>query len=349
MIKLIEHKLFTVHKSYHDSFKSLNNDELVALRDHESLLQKVHEELCPPITTEDVRVFGQNLQVFRDCGENFKDLYTSVSIKEDNNYQSYFGSLILKSKPITGEQFNPVYTKIVEGSGLDSWSQVSRCLYLGGDYLTCESVKGLTFGFTLQDLQSYDRCLEAVSCIAKYLRDILTYSDFHVILNLCKTNEKFVFILLYPYFIKPLGNVMWANLLPLFHFVSGSFSTFLTGVFKALGNRSFITHLCIKNSGTMALGLGTVGILTLFSKSYAIKTNNVLISNGKLFQGLGGALGFGMSRFRIEGSIVIYEVAKTFSTFTSAAIAGAIEPKQHVFSSLIKSPVMTALLKNFKQ
>jgi hypothetical protein len=45
LFKLMEKKLFTVNKSYHESFNNLNSDELNGLCKYDSLLEKVHKEL----------------------------------------------------------------------------------------------------------------------------------------------------------------------------------------------------------------------------------------------------------------------------------------------------------------
>ena len=43
--KSIQDRLSTVNKSYHDAFKSLKEEELMNLCEHDSLLEKVHQEL----------------------------------------------------------------------------------------------------------------------------------------------------------------------------------------------------------------------------------------------------------------------------------------------------------------
>lgn len=50
LMQLFEKKLFSVNRSYHESFKHLSNEELLGLCDHNSLLGKVHEELKSSIT-----------------------------------------------------------------------------------------------------------------------------------------------------------------------------------------------------------------------------------------------------------------------------------------------------------
>jgi hypothetical protein len=78
-----------------------------------------------------------------------------------------------------------------------------------------------------------------------------------------------------------------------------------------------------------------VGLLALFSNSFATKTKQGLLSNGKLYKRLGGSLGSCVSLLRFEGSKIIYEIAKTLPTFSNAALAGAFEPKQKLISKIL--------------
>ena len=56
-LNLLNNNLFTVNKSYHESFKSLNTEELKGLCEHNSLLKKVHEELQSNVTQSDLEDF----------------------------------------------------------------------------------------------------------------------------------------------------------------------------------------------------------------------------------------------------------------------------------------------------
>ena len=90
--------------------------------------------------------------------------------------------------------------------------------------------------FSLKDLNSYDNLLEAINYVAVFLKDIVTTTDFTHIFNICYHNEKFMFMLLYPFLIKPLGKIVWVTLLPHFHFVSGSFNLKLNSFIQEFNN-----------------------------------------------------------------------------------------------------------------
>ena len=63
----------------------------------------------------------------------------------------------------------------------------------------------------------------------------------------------------------------------------------------------------------------------LYNKHF-LKDNTAI---KRLYTGLGGQLGAITNIFRVETSKVIYETAKTISTFSNAALAGFLEPKQN--------------------
>ena len=49
--------IFTVNKSYHNSFKDLTKEELTGLCQHSSFLAKVREELLSEVSSKDLDVF----------------------------------------------------------------------------------------------------------------------------------------------------------------------------------------------------------------------------------------------------------------------------------------------------
>ena len=81
-------------------------------------------------------------------------------------------------------------------------------MYEDTNTLKLQSVKSLVKGLSLKDIDSYDRIGEAVSYVAHLVTHIWTSIDFTQLLTLYKTNEKFVFILVYPYFFKALRTIV---------------------------------------------------------------------------------------------------------------------------------------------
>lgn len=286
--KIIEKKLFTVNRSYHESFEKLNEKELVGLCEYDSLLTKVHKELKSKVSQEDLTTFESNLKVFANLGEEFSSLYVPLFKLKKSTKLTVFSEMFLKKEITTSADFNPIYAKLINKAGADSWVDVNKCLFKDSKTLNPEAVTRLCDGFSLTDITSYGRFVDAVNCTTFYIRDIINISEFSHVLNLCNTNEKFVFVLLYPYLIKPLGKIVWTTLLPHFHFVSGSFYTFIKNVADLLKSGSLgktILTSSIKSSAKFALGVSGVGILALFSNAFTTKTNQVLISNGRLYKG----------------------------------------------------------------
>ena len=351
LLKLIEKKLFTVHKSYNENSNFLQKEELSGLCKHEILLEKVHKELKSENSDTDLDVFDRNLQVFRDSGKDFSELYTFVFKEKTFISQNNIENFILKRKLTSSEDFSPVLKKLAEKSGDDSWYEINKCLYDNHDVLKEEAVKQIVEGIALKKITLYSRFLEAAESFASFVNEIWICHDFTHIYNLCKTNEKFVFILMYPYLLKPLGRLIWPTLLPHFHFISGSFTYLIQKVSAILKRGTALGHiyktLYVKTSAKVVIG--GVGLLALFSSYFAEKTNQALAKNVKLYKGLEGSLGLGFAILRLEGSKIIYEMTKTLSAFSNAAIVGALEPKQEVIEKALESPAVENLIKKIKE
>ena len=52
---------------------------------------------------------------------------------------------------------------------------------------------------------------------------------------------------------------------------------------------------------------------------------------------MSGVIGEFAKSFRFEGSKIIFELTKTASTFTNAALAGFLEPKQDAVTQILKN------------
>ena len=74
------------------------------------------------------------------------------------------------------------------------------------------------------------------------MHSIWEVQDFTLLLNACKINEKFVFLLFFPYFFKPLGTVIWPTLLAHFNYVFGSFIKFMAKVSSFLKKGNIYKH-----------------------------------------------------------------------------------------------------------
>ena len=74
----------------------------------------------------------------------------------------------------------------------------------------------------------------------------------------------------------------------------------------------------------------------LINNLLTAKSNQGIEANVKLYKGLSGAIGSCFKIVRVEGSKWIFESFKTLSTFTNAAVARVMEPKQEAFSNFLK-------------
>ena len=111
---------------------------------------------------------------------------------------------------------------------------------------------------------------ESVYYIVAFLKETITISEMSVLLEYCKTNEKFIFILLYPYLFKPLKKLLWSILFPVSSLRVESFTFFLKQVALKIGN--IIKHQMTVVNGfyhlrvarSVKYTLGTGGVSGLF-------------------------------------------------------------------------------------
>jgi len=197
----------------------------------------------------------------------------------------------------------------------------------------------------IRDLEymSWHRFDESVGLVMNLLKkSCVSMTDVSVLLEYCITHEKFVFLLIYPYFFKAMTEVLWSYLYPVFCLTKGSFTHFLKQVAIKYGNiinnKSVLKHgfqnLKISRSVIVTVGTGGIsGLLVLYNKFF-FKDNTVLIP---LYTGMGGLIGQYAGDFRSNGSKLIYEVTKTASTFTNAAVAGFLDPKQDAVRQAVKA------------
>ena len=135
---------------------------------------------------------------------------------------------------------------------------------------------------------------------------------------------------------------MWTYLYPIFSLQLESFTFFLKQVVLLIGN--VINHQTVVGNGFYQLktakpvrytiGTGGVSALLLLYNKYLFKDNSALVP---LYQGMGGLLGESAKLLRLEGSKLIFEVTKTFSTFRYAAVAGFLEPKHDYVKQILKT------------
>ena len=303
------------------------------------MLEKVHQELNP--NQKDLDFFDSHLKTLQTNGSGFNDLCSSAYINPSVNSQNDVTNFLFKKTITSSEEFSPIFGKLFKKTELEKesvWLKINDCLYQENENtFKLEGIKNICDGLALKKINLYDKICNAIECLSLYVNEIWTSADFTHIINLCKTNEKFVYLLLYPYFIKPLGSLVWPTLLSHFHFVSGSFTMFMQKVSSFLKKGSSLSHsyrmLTVRKSTKLVFGFGGVGLFTLFNKFLTSKTNDkLLISNRRVYGGLNGALGSGISLFKKEGSRVVFDVFCILSTFTNAAVAGALEPKRELIN-----------------
>lgn len=348
----------SIEQSYKTNFGSnLSEDELRSLTDHQILYKKVLDELNGRVDGVEEMSTRFNHYIETDVNELLKLSQFYVKPGQSNSADSGVSLLNPQtwSKPLwTYQETRPLLStpqvdlshiikKLAEKQD-NIYQNISRNLK-DKDQTSLDPVVVDYYlaGIRNKDLAIWDRFLESVHYVADFFEKTLNIYDVSVLLEYCITNEKFVFLLFWPYLFKPLKRLLWSFLYPVFSLTSGSFTFFLKQIGLKIGNiikhKSALIHgfynLKVSRSVKFTLGSGGLSGLLLLYNKYFLKDSMLI----PLYSGfsLSGMLGQCTSSFRFQGSKLIFEVTKTISTFTNAAVAGFLEPKQDVVKQIMKS------------
>ena len=346
-------------RSHQENFcKHLTAEELENLQNHQKLYRKVVEELGGQ--TEGVKEMSSRFNNFIENNSNELLQVSNTFVKPEEANVDLKVSLLNPttwSKPLwTYDGNTPVITtpsndlggilkKLSSKQSNDMFGDISKGLK---DQKNSTLLDPTVLDYYLRGIRNtdhlitWDRLPESIHYTATFLKETITVSELGVLLEYCKTNEKFIFILLYPYLFKPLKKLLWSYLYPIFSLKIESFTFFLKQVALKIGNiikhqNAIVNgfhHLRVSKSVKYTLGTGGVSSLLLLYNNYFLKDNKALVP---LYQGMGGFIGEFAKFFRIEGSKIIFELTKTASTFTNAAVAGFLEPKQDAVKQILKN------------
>lgn len=346
-------------KSHRENFcKQLTPEELEDLQNHQKLYRKVVEELGGQ--AEGVEEMSSRFNNFVENRPKELLQISHIFVKpEEANVTDFKVSLFNPttwSKPLwTYDDIQPVMTtpsndlknillKLSSKQSNNMFGDISKGLkdQTNSALLDQTVLNYYLGGIRNTDLTTWDRLPESIHYTATFLKETITVPELAVLLEYCKTNEKFIFILLYPYLFKPLKKLLWSYLYPIFSLRIESFTFFLKQVALKIGNiikhqNAIVNgfhHLRISKSVKYTLGTGGVSSLLLLYNNYFLKDNRALVP---LYQGMGGFIGEFAKSFRAEGSKMIFELTKTASTFTNAAVAGFLEPKQDAVRQILKN------------
>lgn len=198
--------------------------------------------------------------------------------------------------------------------------------------------QGITQRYSMEKIPEYD---EIILRITQYLSKSFSKMDCSFLLEYTIYNEKISMLLMFPLFMYPLKELLWSKMLPCVH-VKGQFIKLMFRTVKNIANVLYTkittSYLTVKvSTRTKLVGLTSLGSsVTLFLYSNFLKTqDNKSLLNHALYTGFTGVTGKAAELLRLEGSKLIYEMAKTLSTFSNAALAGFFEPKQNVVKHIM--------------
>ena len=347
-----------LEKSYKENFcKNITQEELKSLEDHKILYKKVLDELSGKVEGAQEMSDRFNNHLENNVSEllSFSKFYvkpdqvsataSEVSLFKtetwSKNFWTYQNNVPVINTPKT--DLIPIMKKFGDEQNGDVFQNISTGLKNQTQtHLDPGVLKYYLEGIRNENLVGWDRFAESVFYTADFIKSTLSLPEMAVLLEYSVTNEKFLFLLLYPYFFKPLKKLLWSYLFPVFSLTKNSFTFFLKQVALAIGNiikhkHALVHGFCnLKVSRSVKLTLGTGGLsgLLLLCGKFWFKGNNVIFP---LYTGMSGPIGLYTSLFRTEVSKVIFELTKTASTFTNAALAGFLEPEQDVVKQILKS------------
>lgn len=347
--------------------RNLTGDEVKSLHDYDKFHQKVLEELKGKVDgAEEMTIRLKNYldydstktllklnaelkQVYATPGSaNVESVNVSLLNPKtwSNSLWTYQNEAPVLTKPLVDlepivSKLSSVYPKSIHNN---VYTEISGQLRSNSCHskLEAEVFDHYLQGIQNCDLTTWSRLSESVTYISNFLENQLSMLEVSTLLEYCISNEKFVFLLIYPYFFKPLKKLLWAYLYPIFSLTTGSFTFFLKQVALKIGdiikNKSAIIevfhHLKVSRLAKTTIVTGGISSLCLLYHKYFFKDNTAIIP---LYTGMGGFISQFASDFRLNGSKFIFEITKTASMFTNAAVAGFLEPNQDPVKQVIRS------------
>lgn len=346
-------------RSHRDSFcKYLTPEELEELQNHQKLYSKVLDELGGQ--GEGVKDMALRFKHFVENNPTellkVSDIFVKPEKVEAPDRKDFLFDPAAWAKPSwtykgnTPEITTPhndlggILSKLSSKQNTTMFVDISKGLKdqtnptLLGEEVLAHYLKGIRDS----SLTVWDRFFDTIISVADFLKDTITLKEMALLLEYCIHNEKFIFILLYPYLFLPLKKLLWTYLFPIFSLRIESFTFFLKHVALEIGNIikhqnvlvNGFRHLSVSRSVRFTLGTGGVSSLLLLFHSYFLKDNRAV---APLYVGMGGVLGDVAQSFRLESSKLVFELTKTASTLTNAALAGFLEPKQDAVRQILKN------------
>jgi hypothetical protein len=170
----------------------------------------------------------------------------------------------------------------------------------------------------------------------------LSKYDFSFIWQMVQYDENSVLLLLTPALFCKLGFLLTLRILPNLH-VTGS----LIDIIGKVASSRAAVQVAASAYTTLSLttrvsfvGIGsTLLSLVLYSGVFRSTGTLLLAATPSLYTGIEGKWGEMLTSFRFGGSRFLFDIARTMSTFSNAAIAGFMEPKGEAISRAILEAV----------
>ena len=268
-----EELLFQSHRT--DFARYSTPTDLDALRDHRLLYQKVVGELQQDVRGEEMACLFKdyaegNISKTLDISSSYinpskvESTQFSVSLLNPSTWSNPQWNYVCKSPTISNvkNDLGGIVEKM-SNSNLNKeplWQNIQKSL-VSSDSTSLLKKDVLDFhieGIRILNVVDMPRFNEAVHQVCTFFMKILDVFDVAVLLEYCKTNEKFIFLLLYPYFFKPLRELLWSQMLPIFYLKAKNFTVFMKTVALKIGG-------VISPKTALVRGLSTIKVNKSFS------------------------------------------------------------------------------------
>jgi hypothetical protein len=332
-----------------ESYNNSNSDILGAFNANgldEHILRS--QQLFSGVKAKQATLLGKKLNIAMESPHISEGIFGGLRIEEQNSnvwytfrYQTRFFNSPLDSSSTAYRKLNEIVDNLPFrlDQGLHTYS-----VQPGGPRSHFEPVvqKGIEFGAGLiRDRQLFNdgEYLRLVAKSANSLFERISQSDIIFLSKLSEIQSKLIMIVLFPVLFQPLKLRLWGILYVMTLKYSKTAVVFLNDIVKNVCSRGILAVKTAYLNYSPTVTTKFIGFSSLtsfaFYRTMLFSTKSYMKSI-PLYTGLPGLAGQLMGSLRLEGSKVIYEVAKTASTFSNAAVAGLLEPKQEAMRKVVK-------------
>ena len=269
----------------------------------------------------------ENMTFWREKESVFSYISNMTSWRGRESYVS--------NNRVASNHLENIKTRLINDSGFSEWREAM--LHIDNREGMPEAVRlGREHARNVEMLPD----IEDINILLTNLFSRLTKQELSFVLDFSTIDEKYVLLVLQPIIMGALGyymGIQWSMA-----FTSpGNFNTIikkLAGeIFVRLDTEKKPSFTCFHTYKKLCgfVSVGCVGSTLSFYLYSNIFNKQYLLS--PLYSGLEGPLATYLGTFRDVGSRLIFESTRMISTFSNAALAGFLEPKQQALKNILEN------------